>query len=184
MKLFNRNRILYMMNRLGVVVTMASLLIVAGCWFKKDATADTQEPKLRVINVLDASLYNDSHIKGSEHVNFFELAEKVADWNKNTPIVVYCSNYACTASGDAVRQLSALGFTQVYAYEGGMAEWFQLSRGTPDRPADALYAIDESLPSAQGYLTVVMQKPEREVTDIKVVTAPELKQMMQDAQLL
>lgn len=42
---------------------------------------------------------------------------------KNAEIVVYCSDDACPFSGNAADKLQTLGFTNVRAYKGGLAEW-------------------------------------------------------------
>ena len=47
------------------------------------------------INVLDAELYNDAHIKGSINVDYKDLIRgREKDWDINMPkFVVYCANY-------------------------------------------------------------------------------------------
>ena len=79
-----------------------------------------------VINVLEKNLYDDCHIQGSVHVPFEMLERYVQqNLNKDTEIVLYCSNYMCSASGQGCKILKRLGFEKVYAYEGGTAEWYQ-----------------------------------------------------------
>lgn len=105
------------------------LLVLPGCWGKK-STVGVQEPgekteKLYVINVLSQKLYDECHIKGSISVPF----ETVTDWakavDKNSAVVVYCANYACSASGMAAKELIDLGFASVWAYEAGMHDWYK-----------------------------------------------------------
>jgi len=81
--------------------------------------------KILVFNILDENLYNDCHITGSENVLFENIESRVNGLDKNQEIVVYCSNYRCTASGMAAKILENLGFKNVFAYEAGMAEWYQ-----------------------------------------------------------
>lgn len=81
--------------------------------------------KLLVVNVLDQELYNDCHIAGSINVPFDQLEDFAQKTSKGTPIVLYCSNYRCTASGIGARMLKNLGFSNVAIYEGGTAEWYQ-----------------------------------------------------------
>ena len=104
-----------------VFTALISLLVVSGCempWTKKE------EPKLLVVNVLNRDLYDDCHIPGSIHVDFMDVMDKAKEWSKSTKIVIYCANYACTASSSAVRSLKNEGF-DAYEYGAGMAGWFQ-----------------------------------------------------------
>lgn len=128
---------------LGVLVTL-----LGGCaWF------GTQKPT--VINVLDKAYHEDCHIPGSVQVPLAELPEFAKKLSKSQPIVTYCANYACTASGYAAEQLAKLGFTKVYAYEAGMAEWY--SEGYPyEGLAEESYLTMDNKPtdghtSAAGY---------------------------------
>lgn len=43
--------------------------------------------------------------------------------NKDTPIVSYCLNWECWLSWNAAMRLSALGYSRVYWYRGGMDAW-------------------------------------------------------------
>jgi rhodanese-related sulfurtransferase len=45
--------------------------------------------------------------------------------DKKGDIVVYCSGPTCTASEDAARELTALGYNRVRRYVGGMQDWTQ-----------------------------------------------------------
>ena len=75
----------------------------------------------------------------------------------------------CSSSGEAARLLQKLGFENVFAYEGGTAEWH--SKGYPlDGPAKA------------SYLTKVGQRHTPTVADVKIINAEELKNEMERAQ--
>ncbi len=102
--------------KLFCAVAVVFLLAACSCQFGH---------KLLVINVLDQELYNDCHIVGSINVPFDQLEDFAQKTNKTTPIVLYCSNYRCTASGIGARMLKNLGFSNVSIYEGGTAEWYQ-----------------------------------------------------------
>lgn len=86
---------------------------------------------LIVVNVLDKEHYDDCHIKGSINIPF-EEADKFVDGldakygaqKGGVEIVVYCSNYMCSASSEVVKKLLSKGFTNAKAYEAGTAEWF------------------------------------------------------------
>jgi len=90
--------------------------------------ATRQEQKMLnviVANVLDKELYDDCHIKDSIHLDIDKLDEFVQATAKNTPIVIYCSNYLCSTSDYVAKKLREKGFTDVFVYAGGMAEWYQ-----------------------------------------------------------
>jgi rhodanese-related sulfurtransferase len=139
------------------------VVMLAGC------IGEQQEPTLRVINVLDTALYNDAHIKGSIQVSMSDVENVAASWNRSVPVVVYCSNYFCTASGDVAKQLQTMGFEEVYAYEGGTAEWYQ--QGLPIEG-----------PANESYLKIEIPAPEEEST--LNISAERLQKMMKNANLL
>lgn len=143
------------------IVFFTSLL--PGCW-QKSTQEEEEKKSLYVINLLDKAWYTGCHIKGSIHVPFDQLPIFVSTLAKDTEIVVYCSNYLCTASSTAYRQLVDDGFTHVYAYEGGMAEWYQLG-----------YPIEGVC--TQEYLKKVVSQPTIEddnSSKVRTISAEEL----------
>ncbi len=88
----------------------------------------SDDSDLVVINVLSKDWYNKSHIDGSINIpiaNKDEFkARIVKKYSKDTPIVVYCASKLCPLSREAYTILvHDLGFTQVWAYEGGIKDW-------------------------------------------------------------
>lgn len=163
-------------------VTAAALLVLlpACSWFgskTEEATpAAASAPVVRVVNVLDDKLYADAHIKGSVHVDYDKIKDAAAAWDKNDTVVVYCANYQCKASGEAARQLQEMGFVNAKAYEGGMAEWYQLNKA-----GDASYAFEG--PAQESYLATVVE-PAAPEAGVVVINAADLKELMTSAQLL
>ena|SRR3990167_793574 len=104
-------------------ILVALPLLFSGC------SCDKKGPKLQIINVLDKDAYDDCHIKGSINIPFEKLESEAKNLNKYTTTVVYCSNYQCTASKMAASMLKNMNFQIVYAYEAGMADWYQ--KGLP-----------------------------------------------------
>lgn len=114
-------------------IAMALLLTSCSCERGKEVSVPSPEKQTAMIfnpqqfalvNVLDEEFFDMCHIKGSVNITLDQL-EKYAqkNWNKDTTqIVVYCSNYMCTASFAAAQQLMDLGYKYVWAYEGGAAE--------------------------------------------------------------
>ena len=171
-----------MFRRAGLIISTFALACLAGCGSSTHQEQDLKTaPSLRVVNVLDEALFQDAHIKGSTHLNYTDFLEKVRsdtlNWDKADTVVFYCSNYLCTASFEAARELKKQGFENVMAYEGGMAEWSQLSEQDPS------FAVEGK--KEQAYLKEVTPKPEHAVAgDVTIVSAQDLKKMMQDKNLL
>lgn len=135
---------------------------------------------LKLINVLDKNIYDDVHIAGSEHINFEDLDKKIeTDWknlDKNTIFIFYCTNYACSASGEAAKKMEELGFKNSYAYEGGMAEWFSLHKQDKSyRIIGNLEKIDTKV--KHRYLTLPNPINLGE-HNFKIISADELKKLL------
>ncbi len=157
-----------------LLISVACLSVVSGCFWNDQEKKSVSEKtaSLYVVNVLSKDMYNDAHIKGSIHIDLDDLEMYADKWDKNTPVVFYCSNYQCSASGHAAKVFKHAGFKQVYAYEGGAAEWSQLG-----------YPMEGSqTQEISGYLKQVIQAPNQDQHD--GITAAELKNMMVQAGLL
>ncbi len=124
--------------------------------------------KLLVINALPKNYYDDCHIVGSISVPLDKLEAYAHTLDKKTPIVVYCASYSCPISQKAWRIFNALGFTSVWAYEGGMAEWSQ-----KDFPCAGV-CQQESLNR--------QEKPQKR--DTQTISAEELRKKMENEGLL
>lgn len=97
-----------------------------------------------VIEALPANYYEDAHLPGAiniPHDQVIELAPELLP-DKQAEIVVYCSNDACRNSTIAAKQLTALGYFNVYDYEAGKQDW-----------------IDAGLPTESGQPTVDLPLP-------------------------
>lgn len=166
------------MKKIVVAACYSLLVFLPACnWFSSSKVPVT----LRLVNVLDKVEYDDAHIKGSStvesiQVSLEDLESKAALWDKNIPVVTYCSNYFCRASGDAARRLIELGFTDVYAYEAGIAEWYRLGL------ENQVYEIEG--PAAKGYLKLEVKKPEKDHHDIQVISSEDLQKLIKKANML
>lgn len=149
------------------------LCFLPGCWQESEKKTD-EKKSLYVINLLDKACYTDCHIKDSVHVPFDELPAFVATLPKDTELIVYCANYLCGASGAAYKQLIDGGFTQVSAYEGGIAEWYQLG-----------YPVEGTC--TQEYLKkavnqpVIDQEQKESMVSVRTITAEELHKKLYGA---
>ncbi len=165
-------------KKILLTLVIPVLVLLVGCG-KETPTEEHKKAKLIVVNVLDSDQYRDAHIKGSINVPQAEVKKWAQNIPIETPIVFYCSNYMCTGSGEAARMLTEMGFTNVYAYEGGTAEWYQLGQKDPS------YVVDgPKTPGKSGYLTIVLKKPAHEKAGVQVIDAKELKDIMKNANLI
>ena len=78
-------------------------------------------------NVLTRDYYRaDLNIAGSRWVAANSITEKRAEElvaSKGETIVVYCGSQTCPSSKMAAQKLTELGYTNVYAFEGGLKDW-------------------------------------------------------------
>jgi len=94
-------------------------------------TIDREELKAKIdrgddftlIMALNDWAFRAQHIPGSIHFHTAEEALAGLDPDRDTEIVVYCSDVACVASQYAYEGLTSAGFTNVRRYEGGLSDW-------------------------------------------------------------
>ena len=161
-------------SNLVLVAAAAALFVLPGCF-----NSAPKKPTIVVANVLDKSLFDDARVPGSVHVPYGEHEASAVNWDKNAPVVVYCSNYRCTASGSVAKKLMKLGFTNVMAYEEGMVGWYQANQ----KDAQA-YPVEGAC--QQEYLKSENEKPEGLVHDdaLKVITTEELRALLVEKGIL
>ncbi|MBP6869664.1 rhodanese-like domain-containing protein [Candidatus Babeliales bacterium] len=140
-----------------------SLLVVAGCFNSDKGSEKNIAPELVIINVLDKADFDDCHIQGSVNISFDAFESAMKKFNKNNHYVIYCADYMCMSSGFCAKLLKDAKFEHVWAYEGGMAEWYQ--KGFPCQgPAESDYLKGEN----------VNLSDEEDETMIPVISAEEL----------
>ena len=79
-----------------------------------------------LIDVLVKGSYEARHLPGAKHAaaseaDFLEKVEKLVS-TKET-VVVYCSSFNCQTSPRAANLLVESGYTNVYDFRGGLADW-------------------------------------------------------------
>lgn len=83
--------------------------------------------KFHLWNVLTKEFYKpESNIAGSQWIPVDGITEKLAADkvpSKGETIIVYCGGAQCASSKQAAEKLASLGYTQVFAYEGGLKDW-------------------------------------------------------------
>jgi rhodanese-related sulfurtransferase len=157
-----------------VAVLAGVVALLPACWpFGKKIETETKQNKdLYVINVLDKSSFEDCKIAGSINVPFEEVESFAKDLDRKTQVVVYCANYMCTASGAAAQKLKEMGFENVWAYEGGTAEWYQM--GLKD---EGKFPVEGTCKAS--YLAAANEKPaQTEATTVSAISAEELREKM------
>lgn len=126
------------------------------------------DTSLVVINVLDDKTFDDCHIQDSININLDKLEQEVSSWDRKKPIVVYCASYLCPMSRLAWQKLDRMGFKDVWAYEGGIVEWFQ--SGYPVSGACAMEYL--SKPTSKTSV------PEKGTEHVRTIGAAELRKLM------
>jgi rhodanese-related sulfurtransferase len=103
-----------------------------------------QAGKLEFWNVLTDEHFKNEMIPGSRRVPLNDVGREVtaSKLPKDREIVVYCAGPKCPQSRQAAEKLTALGFTRVSTYEGGLEEWKQAGQpvehvGEPARAGTA-----------------------------------------------
>ncbi len=119
-----------------------------------------------VINVLSKDSFEECCIKGSVSVPLDELGEYAKNIDQDQKIVVYCASYACPLSRKAWHLLHSMNFKNVYAYEGGIAEWRKKGFAT-EGDCQAPYLSQEH---------AKLEEDER----IRQIRAEKLQKMMKD----
>ena len=76
-------------------------------------------------NALVDEYFTGEMIPGSRRVPVGQVGREVAASGlaKDTPIVTYCIGPSCPNSTQAAEKLTAFGFTDVRAFEGGIEAW-------------------------------------------------------------
>jgi len=80
-----------------------------------------------LLDVLVQDSYEARHVPTAKSapVSEADFLDKVAESvsGKEDTVVVYCSSSTCGASPQAAAKLVEAGYTNVYDYEGGLADW-------------------------------------------------------------
>jgi rhodanese-related sulfurtransferase len=96
------------------------------------------DPSLKIVDVLPASSYVESHIPSALSLPLELVASRAPEIlpDRNAEIVVYCGHATCDRSTHALRQLHELGYTNVRLYREGLADWVESGEST-ERVDDA-----------------------------------------------
>lgn len=86
-----------------------------------------EDSEFVLIETLPEENFRKEHIPGAINIpagdEEFDDKVRAAVPDKERPVVVYCANTECPASPKAGRRMEELGYTRVYDYEAGKADW-------------------------------------------------------------
>jgi len=85
-----------------------------------------EKAKFHLWNVLTKDYYKpDKNIPGSLWISVDEIEQKLPALGvqKEDEVVVYCGSFQCPSSKRAAEKLVRMGYRNVSAYEGGIADW-------------------------------------------------------------
>lgn len=77
--------------------------------------------EFKLVNCLDDWMFRAKRIPGSIHFKGLKHALDILDPKEE--VIVYCSNFGCTASVLVYQQLVDQGFQNVRHYAGGIVDW-------------------------------------------------------------
>ena len=86
----------------------------------------TKEPGVTVVEVLDEEHFDEFHLPGAINVPLgddFDARIRAEVPSKSETVIVYCGDRHCPASAKAAERMQALGYQNVYDYEGGKLDW-------------------------------------------------------------
>jgi rhodanese-related sulfurtransferase len=84
----------------------------------------------QIIETLPSKQYEDEHLPGAINILLKNLdGQTAAALDPNKPVIVYCHDHQCDLSARAAWRLETLGFTRVFRYSAGKADW--LANGLP-----------------------------------------------------
>jgi len=86
------------------------------------------QPKMVIIDSRHAEEYSKGHIEGAINLldndtTALSLAKHVS--GKNIPILLYCNGERCMRSSNAAKIALKEGYTKIYWFRGGWAEWIE-----------------------------------------------------------
>jgi rhodanese-related sulfurtransferase len=102
------------------------------------ATAGAQ-----LVETLPAGQYDEERLPGAISIPLKKLDDRTAGTlDRNRPVIVYCNDYQCDLSARAAWRLESLGFTKVFRYAAGKADWFANGLPREGKQANVPHAGD------------------------------------------
>ena len=78
-----------------------------------------------LLETLAPKSFANGHLPGARNLPVEEIGRRASELipGKDSEVVVYCASRTCDASEKAARKLESLGYTNVYDYLDGKADW-------------------------------------------------------------
>jgi rhodanese-related sulfurtransferase len=77
----------------------------------------------QLVDVLPEQAYSEEHLPGAINIPLEDLDREAEQLDRAGPVIVYCFNYRCDLSVQAAWRLERIGFSDVYDYVAGKADW-------------------------------------------------------------
>src|SRR5205085_8018804 len=102
---------------------------------------DRAEPFV-LLEILPEEDYRQGHLPGALSVPPDRVADLVPELvpDREAEVITYCAHSECNASRSAARELEALGYTNVRAYEGGKRDWIDHGLPLENETTPAVFA--------------------------------------------
>lgn len=81
---------------------------------------DEARDEFELIDVRTPSEYADGHIPTAENIDYREIAQAMADGDREKPVVLYCRSGSRASVAESA--LRSIGYTQVVNF-GGLRDW-------------------------------------------------------------
>lgn len=114
------------------VVAIAAVAVLTGCATSNEATKKVDpvtfseviaQPDVIILDVRTPEEFNAGHIANAINIDFTgpDFVSEVSKLDKNATVAVYCRS--ANRSGVATKEMSDLGFTDMYDMQGGIVDW-------------------------------------------------------------
>jgi rhodanese-related sulfurtransferase len=86
-----------------------------------------ESDRVTVLDTLGGDYYAQQHLPGALPLIPADAAAQASTLfpNRDAAIVTYCSNPACSNSGQVADRLTTLGYTDVRKYREGIQDWVE-----------------------------------------------------------
>jgi rhodanese-related sulfurtransferase len=81
------------------------------------------EADAQLVDVRSAEQYGRAHLPGATNLPLVHVIEGVDQLDPTRPVIVYCSDARSDTSARAAARLEDLGFSPIYRYASGAADW-------------------------------------------------------------
>ncbi|MGZ5192005.1 MAG: rhodanese-like domain-containing protein, partial [Flavisolibacter sp.] len=86
-------------------------------------TKVTKGEDIIILDVRSEDSFMIKHIKNAVNIPYTDLDGRIGELDSTKEIIIYCSNFDCGLSNNAVTLLAEKGFKNVIVLEGGIESW-------------------------------------------------------------